>query len=148
MLLSMRRAAFVVPAFAALLGAGCNSVHATAVPTGALRAPPRSGPVAVYAANVPSSATELGRVEVRAEGVDANIELLVPEFVDKVASLGGDAAVIDVVDARFDLVQSTTTESYLYPCAFRSCVGTRMVPYTTEVLVLVMRGRAMRRGAP
>jgi hypothetical protein len=104
--------------------------------------------VAVYAANVPPSATELGRVEVRAEGVDADIELLVPEFLDKVASLGGDAAVIDSVDARFDMVQSTTTESYVYPCAFRSCVGTRMVPYTTEMLVLVMRGRAMRRGTP
>jgi len=97
---------------------------------------------------VPPSATELGRVEVRAEGVDANIELLLPAFVEKVASLGGDAAVIDSVDARFDMVQSSTTESYLYPCAFRSCVGTRIVPYTTEVLVMVMRGRAMRGGAP
>ena len=104
--------------------------------------------MAVYAANVPDSATELGRVEVRAEGVDANIELLLPEFLDKVASLGGDAAVIDAVDARFDLVQGATAESYLYPCAFRSCVGTRMVPATTEILVLVMRGRAMRSGAP
>ncbi|HEX7601211.1 MAG TPA: hypothetical protein VF316_06380 [Polyangiaceae bacterium] len=140
----MRRAALLV--LALLLG--CNSVRATAVPTGALRAPPRSGPVAVYAANLPDSAIELGRVEVRAEGVDANIELLLPEFLDKVASLGGDAAVIDTVDARFDMVQSATTDSYLSPCAFRSCVGTAMVPATTEILVLVMRGRAMRRGAP
>jgi len=144
MLSAMRRAALLL--FALL--AGCNSVRATAIPTGPLRAAPRAGPVAVYAANVPVSATELGRVEVRAEGVDANIELLLPEFVDKVASLGGDTAVIDAVDARFDMVQSATTESYLYPCAFRSCVGTRMVPTTSEVLVLVMRGRAMRRGAP
>jgi hypothetical protein len=144
MLSGMRRAELLLVA----LLVGCNSVRATAIPTGSLRAAPRSGPVAVYAANVPDSATELGRVEVRAEGVDANIELLLPELLDKVASLGGDTAVIDAVDARFDMVQSATTESYLYPCAFRSCVGTRMVPATTEVLVLVMRGRAMRRGAP
>ena len=148
MLVAMRSAALVLFVLLVPLVAGCNSVRATAVPTGAVRAPPRSGPVAVYAANVPASATELGRVEVKAEGVDANIELLLPEFLDKVAVLGGDTAVIDTVDARFDLVQSSTTESFLYPCAFRSCVGTRMVPYTTEVLVLVMRGRAMRGGAP
>jgi hypothetical protein len=148
MLVAMRSAALVLFVLLVPWVAGCNSVRATAVPTGAVRAQPRSGPVAVYAANVPASATELGRVEVKAEGVDANIELLLPEFLDKVAGLGGDTAVIDTVDARFDLVQSSTTESFLYPCAFRSCVGTRIVPYTTEVLVLVMRGRAMRGGAP
>ena len=119
-------------------------MQATAIATGPVHAAPRSGPVALFATSEPAGAIELGRVEVRGEGDEGGVETLLPVFAQKVAALGGDAAVIDSVDGKFEASVTTTTETVITPCAWRTCVGTRYVPTQTEVLVVTMRGRAMK----
>ncbi|CAN5559756.1 hypothetical protein BH09MYX1_BH09MYX1_14380 [soil metagenome] len=132
----------------ALLLIGCSSVQATAIATGPVHAAPRAGPVAVFASGAPPTAVELGQVEVRGEGEEGSVESLLPVFAQKVAALGGDAAVIDSVDARFELSYSTTPETMVAPCAWRTCINTRYVPTTTEILVVTMKGRAMKTAVP
>lgn len=123
---------------------GCSSVQATAIATGPVHAAPRGGPVAIYAAQVPVGSIELGQVEVQGEGTDGAVETLLPVFVQKVAALGGDQAVIDSIDAKFELQTTTMPETVLAQCAWRTCIGTRYVPTTAEVLTVKIRGRAMR----
>jgi hypothetical protein len=104
---------------------------------------PHLGPVMVFAAGQPLSGTELGVVEVHASQMEATIETLMPLFVDKVAQLGGNAAVIDGVRANFEMVAHPYAETYVYPCGFRStCIGTHMYATNDEVMVVTMRGRA------
>lgn len=129
-------------------GVGCSSVGGSAVRTGPLRLPAHVGAVAIFVANRPAAATEVGVVEVHAAQSEATIETLLPLFVAKVAALGGDAAVVDVVQARFDMATRWHTETYLYQCGWRaSCVGTRTFPVTEEVMLLSMRGRAVKLGS-
>jgi hypothetical protein len=121
---------------------GCSSLGGSAVRTGPLHMAPHLGPVMVFAAGQPMSGTELGVVEVHASQVEATIETLMPLFVDKVAQLGGNAAVIDV-RANFEMVAHPYAETYVYPCGFRStCIGTHMYATNDEVMVVTMRGRA------
>lgn len=127
---------------------GCSSIQATAIATGPVHAAPRAGPVAIYASHVPPAAVELGLVEVRGDGDEGGVDVLLPLFVQKVAALGGDAAVIDAVDARYELSITTTPETMLQPCPWRTCTSTRYVPTQTEVLVVTMRGRAMKTEVP
>jgi hypothetical protein len=129
------------------LASGCSSVRASAVATGPVRLPPRLGPVAVYAAGYPAGGVDLGVVEARATQNEANVETLLPVFVRKVAQLGGNAAVIEHVDAHFDLAVHMHVESYSYPCGYYTCVGTRAYPIEGEVMTLVMRGHAVSVGA-
>lgn len=124
--------------------AGCSSLQATAIATGPVHAAPRAGPVAIYASHAPLGGTELGLVEVRGEGDEGGVDVLLPLFVQKVAALGGDAAVIDSVDARYEISVTTTPETMLAPCPWRTCASTRSVPTQTEILVVTMRGRAMK----
>ncbi len=137
---------------------GCSSVQSSAVHTGPLRLPPRAGPVAIFTARSPAaggwpsaldSAVELGVVEVHASGVEGAIDELMPEFVEKVAQLGGDAAVIDALRARFDIVSRPFAESYTYPCGVYVCTGTQMYSTNDEIMIVTLRGRAFRmRRAP
>jgi hypothetical protein len=130
---------------------GCTSVGGSAVRTGPLRLPPHVGAVALFAANRPAAATEVGVVEVHAEQSEATIETLLPLFVQKVAALGGDGAVVDAVETTFRLGTYWHTETYTYQCAWRAtCVGTRTYPVTEEIMHLSMRGRAVKlgKGAP
>jgi hypothetical protein len=130
-------------------GIGCSSVGGSAIRTGPLRLPPHVGAVSIFAANRPASAVEVGVVEVHAAQSEATIETLLPLFVAKVAALGGDAAVVDTVQAQFTLGTYWHTETYVYQCGWRaSCVGTRTFPVTEEVMTLSMRGRAVKLGAP
>lgn len=143
-----RRPAPTALVFAAALGCasmGCSSVSGSAIPTGPVRLAPHAGPVAIYAASEPAGAAVVGVVEVHAVGSEANVETLLPAFVEKVASVGGDAAVVDDVGARFDLVTHVQTETYTYPCGNTVCTGTRSYPVTHEVMTLFMTGRAVRR---
>lgn len=133
----------------ALGSMACSSVGGSAVRTGPLRLPPHVGAVSLFVANRPASAVEVGVVEVHAAQSEATIETLLPSFVAKVAALGGDAAVVDDVHTRFEIGTRWHTETYVYQCGWRAtCVGTRTFPVTEEIMVLSMRGRAMKLGAP
>jgi hypothetical protein len=121
------------------LGLGCSSVRSSAVRTGPERLPPRTGAVAIYASTLPpASAVELGIVEVHGSNTDGNIDSLLPLFVRRVAELGGNAAVIDLVDASFEVVP------HAYPSAYFGMHMTfaRPNPATDEVMVVSIRGRA------
>jgi hypothetical protein len=130
-----------VVAIASLLVAasGCSSVGSSAVRSGAVTMPPYSGPVVLYAAGYPVQGTELGFVEVHGSNTEGSIESLVPLFVERVAQLGGNAAVIDDVRAYFEIVPHPYSSAYGY--------GWHMVfvpPHAIndEVMIVSMRGRA------
>jgi hypothetical protein len=126
-------------------GAGCSSVRGTAIPTGAHRYAPYAGPVAIYAAgNAPPNTTDLGVVEVHATNQEATIDTLFPIFVQKVAQLGGNAAVLDRISARFDMVPYGHWETFYYPCGYATCSGMRYMSARDEVMVVSMHGRALR----
>ncbi len=136
----MKQAILILAAF---LGIGCSSVGASAVHTGPLRLPPHQGPVMVFASGQPVSGNELGVVEVHGSQAEGDLENLMPLFVEKVAQLGGNAAVIDSVRAGFELVANPYAETYVYPCGFRSqCIGHHVYAQNEEVMVVTVRGRA------
>ncbi len=121
----------------------CTSIRSRAVRTGAATMAPYSGPVAIFAAQSPPVGSELGEIEVHAAESEAAIETLVPVFVRRAAGLGGNAAVIDEVSARFEIVPHPYAEAYSFPCGFHGeCFGTRMGGVSEEVIVVSVRGRA------
>jgi hypothetical protein len=125
---------------------GCSSASGTAIRTGPLALPPHTGPVAVYAGGAtPPGAADLGVVEVHGANQDATIDTLFPLFVQKVAQLGGDAAVVDGIRAKFDVVPYGHWETYYYPCGYAMCSGMRYLGARDEMMVVSMFGRAMRR---
>lgn len=140
----------LVLAIAALSLAACSSVGGSAVRTGASRLPPYAGPVSLYIANPPPpNAAELGVVEVHASQQEATFETLMPLFVQKVAALGGNGAVIDRVEPHFEWAAHPYTTTYTYSCGFGAvCIGQSTSMVTNEILVLSIQGRALRVGAP
>jgi hypothetical protein len=134
------RAAALVLALGA--GTGCSSVGASAIHTGPLRLPPRSGPVAIYVVGQPVQGQDLGVVEVHAAQAEANVETLLPVFAQKVAQLGGNAAVVERVSAAFEMRTHIQMETYSYPCGYYTCVGTRSYPVYSEVMYPQMAGHA------
>ena len=116
--------------------------------TGPLALPPRAGEVALYIIRRPPVGTELGIVEVRAAHTEARIENLFPVFMSKVAALGGDMAVIDSVETKFQIVERSFAETYAYPCGSFTCAGTRWLPVADEVMMLFLRGRALTSKVP
>jgi hypothetical protein len=138
------RMARVTILLAAIALGGCSSLGASAVRTGPVRLPSRSGPVAIYTPSSPPVGTDLGVVEVHGSQYEGTLEDLVPLFVAKVAEIGGDAAVIEDVRASFDVVSYTQTETYTYPCGYGGvCTGLRLNPASNEVMTVTMRGRAV-----
>lgn len=135
----MKRAALLL-----LACAGCTSVGVTASPAPGIRLPPRAGNVAVYASHAPEHAIDLGEVEVHADPDEGTVEQLFPLFVQRVAAMGGDAAVIDSVKARFDVVPRPYFDTFTYRCGFQTCLGQQTTVSAVEVTTLVMRGHAMR----
>ncbi len=116
--------------------------------TGPLLLPPHLGSFVVMAAGMPDGATELGVVEVHGTQREGAIDVLLPLFVEKAAGLGGDAAIVDAVEARFEIVERPRAETYTYPCGFQGvCTGTRFYDTSEEVMVVRMRGRAMKLAA-
>jgi hypothetical protein len=118
---------------------GCSSVGSSAVRAGPVTMPPYAGPVALYAAGYPAQGTELGFVEVHGSNTEGGIESLVPLFVERVAQLGGNAAVIDDVRAYFEIIPHPYSSAYGY--------GWHLVfapPHAIndEVMIVSMRGRA------
>lgn len=147
-----RRSVSVV-ACAALLAAasGCSSVGGSAIRTGPVQLPAYSGPVAIYpTGEPPPGAVDLGVVEVHAAQQEATVDTLLPQFVRKVAQIGGNVAVIDGVRARFELVGRTHVETFYYTCGLgATCAGTRVYSANDEIMVVSMFGRAFStRAAP
>lgn len=128
--------------------AGCSSVQASAIRTGGEYAPAYTGAVAVYASGkVPAGARDLGVVEVHGSQSDAEVGVLFPAFIKKVAAIGGNTAIVDGVTGRFEVVTRPYTESFYYPCGMRgTCLGTRMYAINDEVLTVSMYGHAFRTG--
>ncbi|WP_394825717.1 hypothetical protein [Pendulispora albinea] len=113
--------------------------------TGALKLPARSGAVGIYTMSPPPGADDLGIVEVQARGDNSAVETLLPEFARRVAELGGNAAWIEQVSARFQIV-SYMARGIGYTCGPRdACLGASATyPYPREIMVVSMRGHALR----
>ena len=116
--------------------------------TGPLNLPAYAGAVELYAAGEHVSGADLGVVEVHAAQTEATIDTLLPVFVQKVAQIGGNAAVIENVRARFEIVSHPHVETYTYACGYNAtCTGTRTYSMNDEVIVVSIRGHAVRTGA-
>ncbi|AKU99932.1 hypothetical protein AKJ09_06596 [Labilithrix luteola] len=131
-------------AIAALMIGGCSSVGGSAVRTGSVQLPAYAGPVAIYAANKPpANAVDLGIVEVHATQQEATVDTLLPQFVRKVAEIGGNVAVVDGVRARFELVGRTQVETFYYTCGLgATCAGQRVYAANDELMLVSMFGHA------
>src|ERR1700690_4511347 len=100
-----------------------------------------ASPVAVLSATESIPGTELGPVVVSGADGDGDTEMLLPLFMQRVAELGGNTAVIETVRTRFETV------GYHHPnpgiCGSRNtvhvCAPTKAY---TRVRIVVMRGRA------
>src|SRR5689334_25416686 len=91
-----------------LASAGCSSIGGSAIRTGPVQLPAYSGPVAIYSTGTPPpGAVDLGVVEVHAAQQEATVDTLLPQFVAKVAQIGGDVAVIDGIRARYEMMGRT-----------------------------------------
>ena len=138
----------MAPACGALLVA-CSSAGGSAIRTGPLQLPAHVGAVALYAAGEPIDGTDVGVVEVHAAQGEATIDALVPLFVQKAAQIGGNAAVIDTVSARFQVVSVPHMETYSFTCGRGSvCTGQRMYAVNDEMMVVSIQGRAVSVRAP
>jgi hypothetical protein len=145
MICGMRRAASLLLGLAfSVAGSACSSVGGSAIRTGPVQLPAYVGPVAVHAAGkAPAGAVDLGVVEVHAAQQEATIDMLVPQFVLKVAQIGGNVAVIDGVRARFELVGRSHVETFYYTCNMgATCAGTRVYAANDEVMIVSVFGRA------
>lgn len=138
----MRIPAVAVASLALLTG--CSSVGGSALRTGPVRLPAYAGPVAVYASGrPPEGAVDLGVVEVHAVQQEATVETLLPQFVRKVAEIGGNVAVVDGVRARFEVVPRTHVETFYYTCGMgATCAGTRVYNANDELMRVSVFGRA------
>ena len=136
---------FVTLAALVLAGVGCSSVGGSAIRTGPVQLPAYSGPVTIHAAGgVPEDAVDLGVVEVHAAQEEGSVETLLPQFIRRVAVIGGNVAVIDGVRARFEVMGRTHVETFYYTCGFgTTCAGTRVYSANDEVMTVSMFGRAL-----
>ena len=141
------RAAVLSIAFA---GFGCSSVGGSAIRTGPVQMPAYAGPVAIYAmGQPPPGAVDLGVVEVHAAQQEATVDTLLPQFIRKVAQIGGNVAVIEGTRARFDLAGRTHVETFYYTCGMgATCAGQRVYSTNDEIMVVSMFGRAMTTQVP
>ncbi|MGZ5969207.1 MAG: hypothetical protein ACXWP4_16150, partial [Polyangiales bacterium] len=73
-----------------------------------------------------------------------NVEVLMPAFAKRVAEIGGTGGVVDHVQTAFEMRTEWRTESYAVPCGYKAtCWTTRVVPYTYQVRILSIQGRAL-----
>jgi hypothetical protein len=123
---------------------GCSSMGGSAIRTGPLQMPAYNGPVSIYSSGQPPpGASDLGVVEVHAAQTEGTIDELLPQFVRKVAQIGGNIAVIDGIRARFEIVGRTHVETYYYTCNLgATCAGTRVYSANDEVMIVSVFGHA------
>jgi hypothetical protein len=138
--LALAAAAIAAP----VMLAGCSSVGGSAVRTGTVQLPAYAGPVAVYASGrPPEGAVDLGIVEVHGAQQEATVDTLLPQFVRKVAEIGGNVAVVEGVRARFEIVPRTHVETFYFTCGMgATCAGTRVYSANDELMRVSMFGHA------
>lgn len=136
--------ASLLVAGAALATVGCSSIGGSAIRTGPVQLPAYTGPVAIYSTGqAPPGAVDLGVVEVHAAQQEGTVDTLMPQFVRKIAQIGGNIAVVDGIRARFELVGRTHIETFYYTCGLGgTCAGTRVYAANDEVMVVSVFGRA------
>jgi hypothetical protein len=129
---------------------GCSTVSGSAIRTGPVQLGAYSGPVAIYAAaQPPPGAVDLGVVEVHAFQQEGTVDTLLPQFVSRVAQIGGNVAVIEGVRARFEIAGRTQVETFYYACGIgATCGGTRVYSTNDELMIVSMFGRAMTTQLP
>lgn len=134
----------------ALAIGGCSSVGGSAIRTGPTQMPSYAGPVAIHPmGEPPAGALDLGVVEVHAAQQEATVDTLLPQFVRKVAQIGGNVAVIEGIRARFELAGRNHVETFYYTCGTgMTCAGQRVYSTNDEVMVVSMFGRAMTTQMP
>jgi hypothetical protein len=141
-----RVARFTIGAIAALgiASGGCSSIGGSAIRTGPVQLPAYTGPVSIYSTGqAPPGAVDLGVVEVHASQQEGTVDTLMPQFVRKVAQIGGNVAVVDGIRARFELVGRTHIETFYYTCGLgATCAGTRVYAANDELMVVSVYGRA------
>ena len=144
-----RVGASVLLAGAVALG-GCSSVGGSAIRTGPVQLPSYSGAVAIYPlGQAPPGAVDLGVVEVHAAQQEATIDVLLSQFVRKIAQIGGNVAVIEGVRARFELAGQNHVETFYYTCGMgATCAGSRVYSTNDEIMTVSMFGRAMTTQLP
>lgn len=146
------RAALALPALLAIaLGAtACSSVGGSAIRTGPVHLPAYSGAVAIYPmGQPPPGAVDLGVVEVHAAQQEGTVDTLLPQFLRKVAQIGGNVAVIEGTRARFEMAGRSHVETFYYTCGMgATCAGTRVYSTNEEIMVVSMFGRAMTTQLP
>jgi len=97
----------------------------------------------------PPGAVDLGVVEVHAAQQEGTVETLLPQFIRKVAQIGGNVALIEGTRARFELAGRSHVETFYYTCGMgMTCAGTRVYSTNDEIMVLSMFGRAMTTNLP
>jgi hypothetical protein len=115
-------------------------VISSAVPTSPGQAPISLRPVMLSSLTVPPNARELGVVQAHSD--QADISRLMPEFVSRVAGLGGNFGKIDDITTSYEMRSVTSTQSYSCGTASapRSC--SRVVTSVVEVPTTRVLGRA------
>lgn len=132
-------------AMSLLLSLGCSSVYGSAVATTAARLAPHRGPVGISATRDPPGGQELGVVE--ASG-PTSIEEVLPEFIERAASLGGNVARIDHIETSFQWVSRPVTQTYNCGVGRFPMMCTRTYMQTEELAMLRVMGRAFRVPGP
>jgi hypothetical protein len=128
---------------AMMAATGCSNVSSYAVPTAGPTPQPRVGAVAVFASRPPTEGRELGIIEAKGQHGESSIAVLFPELVRRAQELGGNAVVIDSVAGRYELVESWSNQTTMFPCGFRSaCSQWNTYPTVHEEMSVVLRGRA------
>ena len=75
--------------------------------------------------------------------------VLLPQFIRKVAQIGGNVALIEGIRARFELAGRTHVETFYYTCAMgATCAGTRVYSTNDELMIVSIFGRAMTTQLP
>lgn len=90
------------------LFAACDPVRTTATPVRAAEA--WRGNVRIVAHAPTTGVEELGAV--RAVGTDLELTEVMHGFVDEVGKLGGNLAVVDRIETKFELLYTTQVSSY------------------------------------
>lgn len=125
--------------FCFLTTLGCTRIQSSSVATGPA-ANAYSGRVTVRATSIPDRAVQLGIVE--AHGNVVEVDKVMPEFVNRVAKLGGNYGKVDDIRTKFELSTQSKTESYSCGTYKSPRTCTRSVTKTVEHATTTILGRA------